>query len=142
MSNRSPTFLVTKEYRRFAEFCDACRRDCYIGLCCGVPGVGKTLSARRYAQWDLVEPWLDHWQRPDEPPPPTVLACHTLVYTPPVAQTPRRLVEELTGLLRGFDWLIEDARRPDHGRRLTTEGQHVRLVIVDEADRLAMPGLE
>jgi DNA transposition AAA+ family ATPase len=48
-------FLVTKEYKRFREFCEACIRYKYIGLCYGPPGVGKTLSAKYYSRWGLIE---------------------------------------------------------------------------------------
>src|SRR5258708_16717125 len=94
--NPAPPFLETKESRRVAESCDACRRDRYIGLCYGPPGVGKTLSARHYAQWDALEAvfmgdrfWLE------TPAHPELVGCRTVVYTPSMTSTPKRLEDEL-----------------------------------------------
>jgi DNA transposition AAA+ family ATPase len=135
-------FIITKQYRLFAEFCDAVRRDRFIGLCYGPPGVGKTLSARHYANWDAVEAGLAELRMTlGADTSPALADDHTLVYTPTVAVSPRRLGEELTRLSGTFNELIRAAREAA-GLTPSTRQSVVELVIVDEADRLRMPELE
>src|SRR5947209_11957011 len=106
-------FVVTKEYRRFAEFCDACRRYRYIGLCYGPPGVGKTLSARHYAQWDLVETQLPRWM--DVSPPPEIIPLRTGFYAPSVNNSPGRIEKDLTQLRLDLLVLTEAAAQLQQG---------------------------
>lgn len=135
-------FVVTKEHRRFAEFADTVRRDRYIGLCYGPPGVGKTLSARRYASWPELAPRLrrsarhytegvdrDDW--------------HTLLYTPTISATPRMLDKELGNLARNLT--VIRTLDPYDWRTFTEPHAlpaFVELLIVDEADRLKTQTLE
>ena len=141
-------FLTTKEYKRFAEFCGACRRDRYIGLCYGLPGVGKTVSARHYARWHWFDDYTQRsWRSrlkekavlPDE-----ALNCFAVFYTAEVAGNAKRLEQQLTNVMDGFDDAIEDAldARSTEERTLSDFQQHTALVIVDEADRLKLQSLE
>lgn len=110
-------FVETVEYLRFTEFCDACRDFHYIGLCHGPPGVGKTLSARRYAQADLVAAL----------PPPEKLPLqelerwcgqHTVFHTAPVVNSPgglERAIAALRSQLHAL--LLEPLRREEEAVR-------------------------
>jgi AAA domain len=95
MSSQGSDFVVTKEHRRFAEFCEACRRYRYIGLCYGSPGVGKTLSARHYANWDKVEAYR-LYTFPAEEGFAGVVGSNTIFYTPAVVNSPGRVEEDIT----------------------------------------------
>ena len=107
-------FVETREYRRFREFCDACRRYRYIGLCYGPPGVGKTLSARHYADWDRVEsadPYADRGVfRSDEVP-----GNGCVLYTATVVNSPRQIEDDIARLRRRMRELVLQAIRGGGG---------------------------
>ena len=92
-------FVETKEHRLFHEFCDACKKYRYIGLCYGPPGVGKTLSARYYAHWDLIEPYTStkHAAPVNQQ---EVLPADALFYTVPVVNSPNQW--DRSGVQRRF----------------------------------------
>ncbi|MGG0418708.1 AAA family ATPase [Priestia aryabhattai] len=143
--NNKQTFIETKEYKRFAEFCDACIKYQYIGICYGLPGVGKTLSARQYAQWDYVEMQIDYEKSEcmgayaDE----KILDCHTLFYTaPPVSAAKLTSTIHIMGVRFHT---VKDAYRVRIGEKeLNTSSalEGIRLIIVDEIDRLKLQHLE
>jgi DNA transposition AAA+ family ATPase len=137
-------FVVTKEHRRFAEFADAVRRDRYIGLCYGPPGIGKTLSARQYAGWDIVGPYLQAFRPLDVPAPEQAMANRTIIYTPKVHTTARIVDKEITFLHERLSWGIEwELQTPRDFTTLSKScGPCAELLIVDEADRLKTPPLE
>jgi DNA transposition AAA+ family ATPase len=117
-------FVELKEHRRFREFCDNCRRHRHIGLCHGPPGVGKTLSARRYAHWDEIEP-LPRYAHAKTAVSDDVLNAQTVFYTAPVANSPGKIERDLDGwrnrlrmlsrsskeIMEDAEALLEDARR-------------------------------
>ena len=162
--------VETLEHRRFVEFCDACRRYRYIGLCFGAPGVGKTLSARHYSRKDAS----------GEPK-----SLDTVFYPPSVVNTPRTIdlaikrsrdfnrslakrplrleKEEMLNsirqrdedyeaeVLRQHDWFSKPIPelRPTYGEvakaysiKEMEIAEPTALILVDEADRLRMASLE
>lgn len=149
---RAAAFIATKEHRRFQEFAGAVRRHCYIGLCYGAAGVGKTLSARRYASWDLAEPLLLTWgprQDSDAKVYAALASARTIFYTPTVGGTLRELREDLKLLTSRADICIDEhirARRSRSGSRpdplRSTQPGHVELLVIDEAERLSSTALE
>ena len=183
-TNSQSSVVETLEHRRFVEFCDACKRYKYIGLCYGAPGVGKTVSARHYANWDRVE---EFWERLTEAKATVeeIAASTTAFYTVPVVGSPhvidreiekirgrlhnevislRRLAEqkELVRLLDALNDLRDRQKNPNGYRSREADdaedaylAQRKRmtgltwsvpdptaLLVVDEADRLKMAGLE
>src|SRR5689334_4162507 len=89
-------FMVTKEHRRFVEFCDACHRQRYIGLCYGPPGVGKTLSARHYL---LAEPAHEG---------DVGSGSRTILYTPTVSNNPSQIARDVQRLRDGPRYRLGD----------------------------------
>ncbi len=111
-SARATSFISTQEHRRFTEFANAVRKHRYIGLCHGTAGVGKTLSARRYARWDGAVDLLMTWG-PRQPSDLKIYAdlarARAVFYTPTVGSTLRELRQDLPRLI---DRAYSDANQP------------------------------
>lgn len=126
-SGAADGFVETLEHRRFAEFCDACRDCRYIGLCHGPPGVGKTLSARRYSEADRLAalPFpqnlslreLEQWS-----PQSTVLHTASVVNSPGLVE---RSIAALRGQLHGM--LPEPLRREEEAATLAAREREREL---------------
>lgn len=146
IGERCGAFIATKEHRRFAEFVDSVRKHRYIGLCYGAAGIGKTLSARRYAHWDVVGERIERWDRRDESKAEisaVVARSRTVFHTPPVLGTLRDLRKTLEDHILCAESCIDDhEHRHDTGFRIVDYDNLVELLIFDEAERLSMTALE
>ena len=144
------SFIATKEHRRFNEFANAVRKHRYIGLCYGRAGVGKTLSARRYARWDKAIDLLTNWG-PREDSDLEVYASlarsRAVFFTPSVGSNFREMKKDLRHIMSRVDICIEqhlEAKKPDKVMIMGPEygKKYVQLLIVDEAERLSVQSLE
>ena len=142
--HRMGTFIATKEHRRFTEFADTVRKHRYIGLCYGSAGVGKTVSTRRYAHWNLAESLLYGWG-PRDPSDAKIYAAlarsRTVFYTPTVGETLRNLREELKQLSSRVNICIGEHLHQGQPTR-SRSYDFIELIIVDEAERLSTSALE
>src|SRR5262245_18370984 len=113
MNSGLSDFVVTIEHQRFAEFCDACRRYRYIGLCYGAPGVGKTLSARHYANWETIAATLPA-REASAAALTALLDSHTVFYTPGVVTTPAQVAHDIEHLRSALRAIRIEARERKH----------------------------
>ncbi|WP_149203528.1 AAA family ATPase [Actinotalea subterranea] len=146
----SEHFIITKEHRRFTEFADSVRRGHTIGLCFGPAGVGKTVSARRYAHWDQAHELLTDWGPRSDGDAKIYAAlakARTVLYTPSVLTTPRLLRDELDRAVSRTNICIEQHVEVAGGVPLDRWGSrrtknYVQLIVVDESERLSATALE
>jgi len=138
MKTNNTDFLITKGYRLFKEFCAACKRDKYIGICFGSPGVGKTLSARHYSMWDDIEQ-IDPFSECSKYTP-ELAGQKTVFYTPPVSNSPKRIDDGLNDTLFKLQAVVYYGRESSENE--TDHDGSCELVIIDEADRLTLHSLE
>jgi len=106
--------------------------------------VGKTLSARSYAAADDYDYWFAHRYHRDSAVPASLVDSPTLMYTPDLTITARRLNLEVGLHVHHLSHDIERALNPGYDPEFDGEESECRteLVIIDEADRLRTTGLE
>ena len=135
-------FLITSQYRRFAEICNRSHSDKSLALFFGKSGLGKTECALRYSNWRVVEPLL---KQPvlTRKIPISVIHSSTAFFTPDVFSTPKMIRSDIMLLRNRFDQLLEQAHFW-HGVESGPFYPHkyLKLLIIDEVHRLSFSSLE
>ncbi|MBB2482444.1 AAA family ATPase [Bacillus sp. APMAM] len=144
--NKNQKFIETKEYKRFAEFCEACIKYKYIGICYGLPGVGKTLSSRYYSKWDTIEKQIAYKKaneiglNADE----KILEAKTIFYTAPAVRA-TKMTDEIHTIgmrMNMVKTMYKVLTRGEAEEYSTNFYEDINLIIVDEIDRLKVQNLE
>ncbi len=139
------TFIDTREHRRFIEFAEAVCSYKYIGVCFGPAGVGKTLSARKYARWDIAGTTITEWgprNNSDAKVYAAIARSRAVFYTPTVGATLRELRQDIALLITRANICIDEHSRLKDDSDQTNRLGTVKLIIVDEAERLSVKALE
>lgn len=144
--NKTPYFIETKEYKRFVEFCKASIKYKYIGICYGLPGVGKTLSAKQYSNWNWVEKQIDYKKseeigmNADE----KILEAKTIFYTAPAIRAAKMtneidMIGGKMGMVKSMYRVLQLGAEEKYSTNVYEE---IDLIIIDEIDRLKVQHLE
>jgi hypothetical protein len=104
--------------------------------------VGKTLSARQYTRWDQITPYLS--EAFEKVVPEELETCRAVLYTPTVENTPKRIDQDIRVLGHDLKGVIYNAYATQQGiaPQYGIPECSIDVVIIDEADRLKMSGLE
>jgi len=144
-------FILTKEYKKFEEFCNSCKEYKYIGLCHGIPGIGKTLSALKYSNWDKLNNFYNtnlekFFKEPESILLPNdLLQCETIVITASSTNTPSRIENIILGSahkLSFIKYFIKTKTYPEISFTKQENFSEVKLIIIDEVDHLKYTSLE
>lgn len=131
-------FFHTHPHKNFVELCDRCRRFRYVSICYGLPGVGKTLAARQYADWDAVEPLLTRTGTRLPAYGEALPSSRVALYTPRSTVTPKQMEDDVAMLFWSLQHLEKialqalDALTPVEAPLV----EPAELLIVDHAHRL------
>ncbi len=130
-------FITTKQYKKFSEFCRACERDNFIGLCYGPPGAGKTAAARHYTKWDKLNEGIKDFYNLEKIPKTSIKQSNSILYTPSQLDTPKQTIYQIKNDIKYFGYLKEKILFPTDGIPGEERNKHfARMVIIDEAERL------